>query len=227
MKIIALFTFLLLACLNVSALRWKGDGGSRLGSSLLGLLPKNPFAISSTPKSDIERQKLKEAIRDVTKLTENGVKASGTKRLEIDSLVSELEKLNPSKQLTENKYLQGNWRLIYTTNDGSSAGKLGPFVGVVDQDIDLLNKKYVNYVKLGPNVVEGALTATWENVDKSNWKVKFENITLKLFGFVLTKKSLIGSVGNWRMSYLDDTMRILYAKGGKNALKENIYILVK
>jgi len=41
------------------------------------------------------------------------------------------------------------------------------------------------------------------------------------------QKSLLGSVGIWRMTYLDESMRILYAQGGKNTVAENIYILSK
>ena len=33
--------------------------------------------------------------------------------------------------------------------------------------------------------------------------------------------------GIWRTTYLDEDFRILYATGGKNTVKENVYILTK
>ena len=36
--------------------------------------------------------------------------------------------------------MNGSWNLVYTTNGGSSAGKLGPFVGDVEQRIFLSNE---------------------------------------------------------------------------------------
>ena len=47
--------------------------------------------------------------------------------------------------------------MVFTTNDGSSAGKVGPFVGKVEQAIDLSSKEYTNFVKLGGGIVVGAL----------------------------------------------------------------------
>lgn len=116
--------------------------------------------------------------------------------------------------------------VVFTTNDGSSAGKLGPFVGKVRQDIVLSEKKYTNYVFLGP--VTGALTATWENLDDKKWKVIFIDIVLTLFGVPLIKKQFpADQTGIWRMTYTDENFRVLYAQGGKNKKLENIYILSK
>jgi hypothetical protein len=84
---------------------------------------------------------------------------------------------------------------------------------------------YVNYVRLGP-VVKGALTATWDNIAQQVWKVKFLDITISIFDIPVQKKSLSGSEGTWRMTYLDDKLRILYAQG-KDPTIENIYILAK
>ena len=116
--------------------------------------------------------------------------------------------------------------LVFTTNDGSSAGKLGPFTGKVKQKIDVESNSYSNFVYLGP--IEGCLDATWENLSSSKWKVLFLNITLKFLNIPIIKKKFPSNqTGIWRMSYIDDDFRILYAQGGKNADKENIYILKK
>lgn len=62
---------------------------------------------------------------------------------------------------------------MYTTTAGASGGKLGPFVGEVQQEVDIAEGLYVNYVRVGP--LTGELEATWEVVNKNQWKVT-ENI---------------------------------------------------
>lgn len=63
----------------------------------------------------------------------------------------------------------GTWNLVYTTTAGASGGKLGPFVGEVQQEVDIADGLYVNYVRVGP--LTGELEATWEVVNKTQWKV--------------------------------------------------------
>ena len=57
-------------------------------------------------------------------------------------------------------------------------------------------------------------------------QVNFESVRFSVLGITLVQKDL-STVGIWRMSFLDDDFRILYAAGGKNVPKENIYILAK
>lgn len=80
------------------------------------------------------------------------------------------------------------------------------------------------------------LGATWENLGKDRWKVIFVDINLKVLGVqLLSKKFPENTTGIWRMTYLDDDFRVLYAAGGKTDIKtknkdgktENIYILTK
>ena len=171
-----------------------------------------------------EAESLKKVLFQITKGTSNGIKASAEVKRKVAELVNDLETLNVVKTISSSPIMNGNWKLIYTTNDGSSAGRLGPFIGRVDQDIDVTGSKYINYVRLG-SIVEGALSATWDNLGPKLWKVKFIDIEISVFGIPIKKKSLEGSEGTWRMTYLDDSIRILYAQGGKNTLTENIYIL--
>jgi len=187
----------------------------------LNLFKRSP-AVQKAPSVT----ELKKSIRALAAPTSNGVTASATVQEEMAKLVLLLEKQNKEKKLTKTQMLDGNWRLLYTTNGGSSAGKLGPFVGVVDQDINLADGKYVNYVRLGGAIVEGALTASWDNLNDKTWRVKFEGIVLKVLGIPLVKKPL-DATGIWRFTYVDADFRILYAQGGKNTVKENIYILAK
>jgi PAP_fibrillin len=180
-----------------------------------------------SPSKSKEIAGLKLSLIDATKGTSNGVKASSEQRDKVNKIVNSLEKLNAVSNIASSPLMTGNWRLLYTTNDGSSAGKLGPFVGRVDQDVDISERKYINYVRIGGGAIQGALTATWDNRSGKLWTVKFQEIVLSVFGIPVTKKSLEGTVGTWRMSYIDDDLRILYAIGGKNTVKENVYILAR
>jgi len=182
------------------------------------------FTPSSGTKSSVNTQAVKATIRKLAKGTQNGVKASETTREAMAALVADLEKVNPTKKLTSSSLIDGDWALLYTTNDGSSAGKLGPFVGTVFQEVDLDSAVYDNVVALGP--LTGRLKATWSVESNTQWTVKFQTLVLSLFGIPLKQQEL-SAVGTWRMTYLDEDFRILYAQGGKNIKKENVYILAK
>ena len=67
----------------------------------------------------------------------NGLSSTPALRDEIRSLVEALEASNPSRNPADSKLMAGFWRLLYTTStEGGNAGKLGPLVGAVFQDID-------------------------------------------------------------------------------------------
>lgn len=171
---------------------------------------------------------LKILLRKLVRGTKNGVVTSSEKRQQVANIVKNLEKQNRIRKLTSSKLLDGSWRLLYTTNSGSSAGKIGPFVGEVEQAITLGKKKYLNYVRL-PGI-EAYLSATWDNLSDTRWRVKFETIVVSILGIKVQEKSLEGAVGTWRMTYQDEDLRILYAMGqsiSKGPVVENVYILSK
>ena len=168
---------------------------------------------------------LKNQIFTLAKNTKNGVNANDKTKNDIAQLVAQLEKINPTKDLTTTKKIDGDWRLLYTTNEGSSAGKLGPFVGKVNQIMDFKEKKYINTVNIF-NILVASLYAVWNKKSDKTWEVTFKSIEFKVFGNKIVEKPL-SAVGIWRKSYIDDDFRVLYAKGGKNVEKENIYILFK
>jgi len=170
---------------------------------------------------------LKEELRSLCRGTQNGVKCSVEKREQISKLASMLQKSNKTKKLTSSPLLDKSWSLLYTTNAGSSAGKIGPFVGSVEQDIRLSEKFYTNYVRIP--FFTAFLTATWDNLSNSVWRVNFQTIAVEIFGIKVVEKPLKAS-GIWRMTYLDEDLRILFAAGqdlSKGPVIENIYILGK
>jgi hypothetical protein len=199
-----------------------------------------PFPFTSnvlrgnTNKNDTQ-QKLKAELLQQTIGTQNGLYATESQRRAITSIVQRLEKVNPSvSKISSSTQLNGNWRLIYTTNKGSSAGKIGPWVGQVNQIIDFEGKIYQNVVTVGPSfLLQGSLSATWDVLSNTTWRVKFLDIEFKLFNAIALLKKPLSATGIWRMSYLDDSLRILYASGdggagrSANASRENIYILIR
>ena len=136
-------------------------------SSSSSFSPQNVYISKTTD--------LKNEIRRLAKETKNGLEASQSTRDEIQSCVDQLEQIvkeensnlvsSESPNYTANEQLDGSWNLVYTTNGGSSAGKLGPFVVDVEQRVFFSNQVssrndsnyYINYVRLGGNIVEGAL----------------------------------------------------------------------
>jgi hypothetical protein len=209
-------------------------------SSIHRVVPKNlpredtALSVGSFPafvwppkktRSAVPVNELKQGIIELAKGTSNGISASEDTRVKIQALVMSLEKSNKEK-LTKSPLIDGSWTLTYTTNEGSSAGKIGPFVGTVIQDIDQSAGQYFNIVRIGGGLFEGALTASWDVLPGNRWRVKFESIAFKLLGVTVTEKPLVAQ-GTWRLTYLDENFRVLYAMGGKNLAKENIYILTK
>ena len=190
--------------------------------SLLGGIFSEKGKDNKLPVEDI-KTRLIQAARN----TQNGVSASDKQREEINQLTQQLERRNRVPDIAKSKLVDGSWQLLYTTNQGSSAGKLGPFVGKVIQDIKLEDQSYINNVYFLDGIVKASLSATWKNESAKVWTVKFGDLSLNVLGLPAVRKSLGGATGTWRNVYLDRDMRILYAIGGKNTTKENIYILVR
>ena len=142
----------------------------------------NIFSSNKNQNSSNKREELKNQIISISANTDNGIKISPDNKNIILGLVKSLEAVNPTNQISNSKLLDGKWDLIYTTNTGSSAGKLGPFVGAVIQDISLANQEYDNIVNLFNNAIEASLTATWDVQGRNLWLVKFLKIQFKVFG---------------------------------------------
>lgn len=191
-------------------------------------LELNLFGFLSAQQAPVDVSALKSKIVDASRGTSNGLKASELQRATIAESVRLLEKQNRVKKIASSPLLNGSWRLIYTTNEGSSAGKLGPLIGEVVQIVDQPQKSYINKVTLAKGVVDVSLSASWEEKKPAAvWQVTFLDLKFQLFGLQLGRTLFDGVTGIWRTTYLDESMRVLYAIGGKNTVKENIYILVK
>lgn len=225
--LITMSMLLSVICLFPTLSAYRNYGTSRTFSMVSnsffnGLLGNRPKGLTVDELSGIKNN-----IKSISKGNQNGIKCNPSQRQKVNEYVAKLEANNPTKDITSSTILNGKWKLVYTTNEGSSAGKIGPFVGDVYQMIDLNKKFYSNKVSLFNDIFTGVLGATWITKSKALWTVQFQDIVLKLAGIKLVKKSLSGTEGTWRNTYLDANFRILYAIGGKNTVKENIYILEK
>lgn len=86
-----------------------------------------------------------------------------------------------------------------------SNGKLGPFIGKVNQ-IFLDEINFINQVTLGPLRVQ--LLATREIIDSERIRVKFKKMKFILFGRTLKESETKGS-GVWKLRYFEDGFRIM------------------
>lgn len=184
------------------------------------------FAKTSSKTISSEVSDLKASIISLASGTSNGVKASPAVADKIIELSKTLVKKNKNKlSKTSNKLMDGRWKLVYTSNKESSAGKVGPFIGEVVQTINVPAVKYTNDVSILSGLFSARLTASFENIPDSSWKVIFESLEAKIFGVKVINKTFNG-IGIWKSQYLDEDFRIFYAKSSNKAI-ENIYIMKK
>uniref|UniRef100_A0A7S0RLX8 Plastid lipid-associated protein/fibrillin conserved domain-containing protein n=1 Tax=Pyramimonas obovata TaxID=1411642 RepID=A0A7S0RLX8_9CHLO len=161
----------------------------------------------------------------------NGVNSDDELKEEVLEMVASLEDFNPNKKPASRDAkrgaLDGLWELAFTTNDGSSAGKLGPFVGYVTQEVNVGGEKYKNNVEFGP--LKLCLTANWEVLGDTKWKVVFEDVVISLFNIQLTRKEFPPDrFGIWRMTYADDDVRVLWTSSPNSETgKESLFVLTK
>lgn len=170
---------------------------------------------------------IKRRILSLAASTANGVKATPVVQNEIKLLTEQLAEGHqlPTGKTFEN-LMGGQWSLAYTTNREFSSGKVGPFVGKVIQRIDTRRVQYSNSLSLFGGLFIGELRGTWRSESPSTWRIIFQEVELKVLGLSAQKKSMLGQEGLWRTIFLDEDMRIFYAK---NALRpyapENVYVL--
>lgn len=171
---------------------------------------------------------LKHSIVKLAAGTQNGLRADASTAAQVAALAKLLEEANPTKNLATSDLVDGKWTLVYTSTTGGSAGKVGPFVGRVEQHFDLNSGSYKNFVYIGPSFVDlvtGELKATWDVLGDALWRVNFKSISFSVLGLPIVKDKPLSQSGTWRLVYTDEDFRILWAAGGNKP--ENIYILAR
>jgi len=207
--------------------RQVGEESNMLSSLLAcaGLLtgPRIALCKGSYPAHPLVLSQTIEALAAGKK---NGLACTPAESEELEEVISMLEAQSPTEAPAQSALLDGAWRLVYTSTQGGSAGKLGPFVGKVQQVFDYPSGTYFNEVAL--RGVRAKLDAHWEVLDPSSWKVVFDRISLFVLGVRVVSKPFPPSQnGVWRMTYLDENMRILRASGSSSPETENVYVLAR
>jgi hypothetical protein len=125
-------------------------------------------ALCLAASADIE---LKSQIQEQVQGTQRGLATSKQEEKDIEQLVKELEVRCPFDEPARNPLMDGRWIVDYTTAPPPSNGKLGPFVGVARQIIDLEAGTYTNYLSVPGEIkkewLSATLDATFEEWDGS------------------------------------------------------------
>jgi len=176
--------------------------------------------ISSTVSED-DRARAKERLLSLcASLPGVGVYASDEQRQAAVAAAEALEKYDspfdkPASTDAVNGALDGTWALEFTTTKESSAGKIGPFLGTVTQEVKVSEDLYTNNVRFGP--LSLTLGANWNVLDDQNWRVNFVDIVVKLFGLELKRIAFPPERGGfWRMTYTDNDLRVLWTLPGES-----------
>ena len=132
-----------------------------------------------------------------------GVKATEEEQAEIDECVQKLTSVAGEQNDAAYFPLTGDHDLLYSMSAGGSSGAIGPFVGKVTQKF-VDDEQFINGVKLGPLSVE--LLAIRNILDGTRIRVKFQETTIKLFGFEVSRSETKGA-GVWKNLYVSEIER--------------------
>ena len=151
----------------------------------------------------------------------NGINALASVRMEISSIVEELERRNPTERPALSNRMNGFWRMHYTdfSPPATSSGKLGPLIGEVYQDLYPTNQTsssgvIKNILRITFPPIVGALVAKQRIVADDTWSIEFQCLSNKIAGFIRLPISTFppgSQIRLWQIIYLDDDLRIMRA----------------
>ena len=155
-----------------------------LSAAATSVAPSAKTSAESTAIVDLKAQ-----ILASIEPTKRGLSTTEEQRGTIEAQIRSLEAACPLDEPARDPRMAGGWEVLYTTAPPPSNGKLGPFVGVAKQAIDLRGRGYKNILQVGSedNVwLSAVLDASWEE-----WN-----------GELLEEKS-IGGGEKWRAAVVD------------------------
>jgi len=152
---------------------------------------------------------------DSLKGLQRGAAASSAEKERVEKLASDLERLNPTRDVLS-KELSARWKLLYTTSDSIIGTKRPPFLrpfGPIFQSIDTATLRARNQETLPFfNSVDAELVP----INKKKVKVQFKRFSILGLIPVTAPASAQGEL---EVTYLDDELRI--SRGNKG----NLFIL--
>lgn len=163
------------------------------------------------------RQQKKEELLELIEPLKRGLAATAEDQEAVEEVVQQLERLNPTPKPLESPYLNGQWRLVYTTSDSILGRSKPAFLrpsGPIYQLLDGPNLRAANK-ETAPlyNQVYAELRPMSVN------KVAVQFKTFKIFGLIPISAPA-SAKGELAMTYLDDEMRI--SRGDKG----NLFVLL-
>lgn len=163
------------------------------------------------------RQQKKEELLELIEPLKRGLAATAEDQEAVEEVVQQLERLNPTPKPLESPYLNGQWRLVYTTSDSILGRSKPAFLrpsGPIYQLLDGPNLRAANK-ETAPlyNQVFAELRPMSVN------KVAVQFKTFKIFGLIPISAPA-SAKGELAMTYLDDEMRI--SRGDKG----NLFVLL-
>ena len=146
---------------------------------------------STTVDRDVQIQQLLQRARELGPIGKDRTPEEQNELLELAQAAVPLSDPAPARQT-----LEGLHTLQYSAAQGSSSGKIGPFVGPVTQQF-VDDEFFRNTVDFGP--VQISLLASREVKSDRDIKVTFLKSTVSLFGNKVTEKELErGRGGVWK-----------------------------
>ena len=116
----------------------------------------------ASSKKAVNVKNLKEDIQSKIERTQRGLSGTFSEKQSIERLIQNLEEECTIQEPARSTLMGGKWIVDYTTAPPPSNGKLGPFVGVARQIIDLDLCTYVNYLSVPGDIEKEWLSARLE-----------------------------------------------------------------
>lgn len=163
------------------------------------------------------RQQRKDELLELIEPLKRGLIATEEDQQQVESVVQQLEKMNPTPKPLESPYLNGRWRLVYTTSESILGTKRFPLFrpsGPIYQLLDGPNLKAANK-ETAPLYNQVAAELTPLSVNKVGVQFK----VFKIFGLI-SIKAPPSARGELAVTYLDEDMRI--SRGDKG----NLFVLL-
>ncbi|WIA41005.1 hypothetical protein OEZ86_004646 [Tetradesmus obliquus] len=163
------------------------------------------------------RQQKKEELLELIEPLKRGLAATAEDQEAVEEVVQQLERLNPTPKPLESPYLNGQWRLVYTTSDSILGRSKPAFLrpsGPIYQLLDGPNLRAANK-ETAP--LYNQVFAELKPMSVNKVAVQFK--TFKIFGLIPISAPA-SAKGELAMTYLDDEMRI--SRGDKG----NLFVLL-
>ena len=120
---------------------------------------------STAPAASVLKAKID--INSKIESTQRGLSTTAEERAAIEKSIRSLETQCPLSEPARDPRMGGGWEVLYTNAPPPSNGKLGPFVGVAKQSIDLEEGRYSNILEVGGDSkwLTAVLNASWKEWD--------------------------------------------------------------